>query len=147
MSAGQLALSSSTYGYDDNYKPICTAQIAGGGRIFDGGRDRVFEVVPAKSGTLTAAVGYELDGVTPTCSLNIFDPGCWAKIFYARSACASALATSEVACSYSFLSPVDPGTNQLVLSVVQGVPVYLVVDGYDGRYYSYGTFNLHLKLE
>ncbi len=103
----------------------------------------MFSVTPSKTGILTVMVGYEVDGVTPTCS-NLFAADCWALQLYARTTCATA--STEVACeagtiTNSFL----PET--LTIDVTAGSTYFIFVDGYDSGNYSYGPFNLILNLQ
>src|SRR5262249_11712066 len=73
-----LIIQDFTPGYADDYH---SASCAAGGI---GGLDRVYQVTPTQSGTLTATVGYETNGTDETCTVKGFsDPGCWDRVLYA----------------------------------------------------------------
>src|SRR6185437_12234846 len=83
----------STWGYADDYVGSCLA--AGNGATGSG--DRVFQLTPAKSGTMTATVGLKSDGITSACGTDLWGPECWSPMIYARSTCATA--STELACA------------------------------------------------
>lgn len=123
------------YGYADDAAGSCAIEM--------GGADRVYQLVPAVSGTLTASIGYEEDGATSICDVNVADPGCWPRVLYARSTCADP--ASEIACALDPLQPMAP--EEISIPVTAGTPVYLFVDGYDGQAYSHGPYNLIVDLQ
>jgi cysteine-rich repeat protein len=130
----------STWGYADDNVGSCL--VAGGGSA--GGVDRVFQLTPAKSGTLTVSVGYQADGVTSICGSNVWAPDCWAPMLYARSSCATA--STELACSTG--PATDPHVPQTIsFPVTVGMPYWIFVDGWDGFTYSTGPFNLVVQLQ
>ena len=123
------------YGYTDDHEGSCALQ--------PGGVDRVYQLVPQASGQLTVGVGFEPDGVTPSCEVDLEGPGCWPRVVYARTSCADA--ASEIACGLDQLQPMAPQTLQIPATA--GTPVFLFIDGFDGEDYSAGSFNLHLSLQ
>jgi hypothetical protein len=124
----------STYGFKDDYSGSCQGA--------SGGRDRVFQVTPAVSGTITVKIGYETDGVTSTCSANPQAPDCWAAVLYARTTCSNA--ASELACAAG-ISAVDIVPAAISFAAVANTPYWVIVDGYDGS--SYGPFTLEISLQ
>jgi hypothetical protein len=130
----------STYGFTDDYIGSCDT----GG---SGGRDRVFQITPAATGTMHVSVGYLTDGVTPSCpSTNPTGPFCWLPVIYARTACATA--STEVTCTQGVdatSGTAIPAT--LTFAVTANTPYWVIVDGFDGASYSYGPFNLIVNLQ
>jgi cysteine-rich repeat protein len=139
VSAGTTVLTAasgnSTYGFQDDYDGSCS--------YYPGGRDRVYRVVPAQSGTMTVSVGYEEDGKTSICDADLYDPRCWGYQLYVRSSCEDA--ASELGCAMDADWPVKP--ESLSFPVTAGSPYFVFVDGYDDGTYSTGVFNLVLSLE
>ena len=131
----------STYGFKDDYTASATCRAASGATT--GGLDRVFQLTPAASGTMTVSVGYEPDGTTVTCT-NMFAPGCWASVLYARSTCADA--TKEIACNVGTVTTAIAPSN-ISFDVKANTPYWVFVDGFDGMDYSYGPFNLIVNLK
>jgi len=139
----------STYGFKDDYYGSCGG---GKGAATDGGSangvsngaggvDRVFQVIPASTGTLTASVGYQADGVTSSCA-DVFAPDCIGLLIYARSTCNSG--STELGCKEN---PATFGPATISFPVTAGTPYFIFVDGYDSGNYSYGPFNLSLNLK
>jgi hypothetical protein len=124
-----------TFGYEDDADGSCAMQM--------GGDDRVYQLVPAADGMMTVSIGYEADGMTPTCDVGVTLPGCWPRVLYARSDCADPGA--EVACALDTLQPMAP--ESITFPVTAATPVFVFVDGYDVQDYSHGTYNLHLDLQ
>ena len=119
-------------GYTDDYIGSCNGDV--------GGADRVYQLTPAVTGTLTVKIGYEVDGVTPTCDATQLPPTCWDQAIYLRASCTDTL--TELDCSdINFATP-----EEVTAPVVAGVPIFLIVDGYDSSVYSMGTYNLRLEL-
>jgi hypothetical protein len=129
----------STYGYADDYTGSCTH--------YPGGRDRVFKLTPVGGTSMTVSVGYQADGVTSACVVTDPSPSdCWAHVVYARTTCTDT--TSEIAntCVDNFAG--DPTAPVAVtFPVTTGSSYYFFVDGYDDQNYSYGPFNLIVKLQ
>jgi hypothetical protein len=127
----------STYGYKDDYTGSC-----GFGGDGSGGRERVFQIKPTKSGMLKVSVGYKPDGTTPECS-DIYSMSCWDYVLYARTTCD--LTATELGCSDS-TDWFEPET--LTFPVVANVPVFVFVDGLDNDpVFSTGPFNLVINLQ
>lgn len=124
-----------TYGYADDHEGSCAEQ--------PGGVDRVYQLIPQADGMMTVSVGFEPDGITPSCDIAVESPGCWPKVVYARTSCPDA--ASEVACGLDPLMPMAPQTLQI--PVTSGASIFLFIDGYDAEAYSAGTFNLHVSLQ
>ncbi len=125
----------STYGYSDHNIGSCSQ--------FTGGLERIFQITPATTGTLSVRVGYEADDVTSTCAVSPTAPECWAHMLYARTTCATA--STELSCVESHSAPNVPST--LSFAVTAGTPYFVFVDGYNGQSYSYGPFNLFVTLQ
>jgi hypothetical protein len=123
-----------TYGFTDKYSYSCAAD--------PGGLDRVYQVVPGASGTLTASIGYEVDGTTSICTENIMASGCWAYALYARSTCNQQ--STELACALDQNDPLHP--ESINFMVTKGTPYFVFVDGYNDVD-SAGPFNLILNLK
>jgi hypothetical protein len=123
------------YGYADDADGSCETLM--------GGDDRVYQLVPAAAGTMTVRIGFEPDGVTTSCSVDVASPGCWPRVLYARSDCADP--TAEIACALDPLQPMAPAT--ISFPVTAGTPAFVFVDGYDDQDYSHGTYNLHIDLQ
>src|SRR5262249_33661682 len=119
---------------DDHFNKV------GGCPQTPGGRDRVFRLVPAASGAMTVKIGYEPDGMTHVCDVDLWGAGCWDMRLYARTDCADP--ATELDCSdIAFITP-----EAIHIDVTAGVPVYVFVDGYDGSIWSTGPFNLEIRL-
>jgi hypothetical protein len=111
-----------------------------------GGKDAVYHIVPASSGTLTATVGNDASGqsacvVCPNCP----DCGvCWAPVVYARKGACSGATATQVACQSdpTFASTVMTVT----VPVTAGEDVWLFVDGFTGDAFYAGTYILELTL-
>ena len=113
-----LLLSGSTDAYGDfEAHPSC------GGA---GGPDRVFRVVPTRTGTLRAAV-----------TSTSFD-----LLLYARQDDCSGPLAKDLGCDDKFLGSSEI---RLDLPVAEGAPLWLVVDGYKGG--EKGVFALSLSIE
>jgi len=125
----------STYGYSDHNVGSCSQ--------LTGGIERVFQMTPTITGTLSVSVGYEADDVTSTCAVSPTVPECWAHMLYSRTTCATA--TTEIACVESHSAPNVPST--LSFAVTAGTPYWIFVDGFNGASYSYGPFNLFVNLQ
>lgn len=124
-----------TYGFTDNHDGSCAWDV--------GGRDRIFQVTPSKSGMLTVSVGYETDGTTPTCTKDLFNAGCWDYVLYARTTCATD--TTELGCSNG-ANWSDP--EKLTFPVTANTPYFIFVDGNDpDPVISTGPFNLVVTLQ
>ena len=127
----------STYGFKDDYIGSCMDPTS------VGGPDRVFQITPTVSGTMTVSVGYKVDGTTAVCKKDINDPGCWGYALYARSTCGDD--NTEIDCSDDVDDFFAPET--IMFSVTANQPVFVFVDGYDAHPYSYGPFNLNINLQ
>jgi hypothetical protein len=137
-----MTMGMSTYGFKDDY--ITTKCQSGTNGAQVGGKDRVFQLVPAASGTITVKVGYDVDGTTDFCVANMFDPRCWISSLYARSTCADA--NTELACSVG-VNGGNIKANSISFPVVANTPYWVFVDGYDTMSYSYGPFNFIVQLQ
>lgn len=121
----------STIGYtDQNESNVC-------GNYF--GKERVYALTPQATGTMTVTVGLDELG-DPICAQNIYDPGCWDYVLYARTTCDSA--PTEIGCDDQWWD--TPET--LTFAVEADTPVYVFVDGFDASSWSQGPFNLHIEL-
>jgi nitrous oxidase accessory protein NosD len=123
-----------TIGFNNDFSGTCS--------IPPGGPDRVYQLTPQVSGTMTVSVGFGADGATPICDVDITDPGCWDRVLYVRTICTDDTAPAQLGCS-------DNGTlnvETLTFPVVAGTPYFVFVDGYDDQFYSSGIFNLVIKL-
>lgn len=128
----------STWGYQDNTVGSCLS--AGWGH--PGGPERVLQFTPAMSGTMEVDIGYAEDGVTPSCEDNLWALDCWAPMLYARSDCATP--STELDCQTGQNGVYGP--QSISFPVVQNVPVWVFVDGWDGSDFSSGPFNLVVSL-
>jgi hypothetical protein len=108
-----------------------------------GGPDRVYQVIPQITGTMTVSIGFEEDGVTPICASNIMDPGCWDRVIYARTTCGDESGATELDCADGGAADVET----ITFPVTADTPVFVFVDGYDDQYYSSGVFNLLFHLQ
>ncbi len=134
-------LTGNTTGYADDYTASATA-----GCSFapaSGGKDRVYEIVPAQNGTLTATIGYDVDCTTGICDTYTgIHPGCWDYVLYAQGPDVCSGGT-QLSCSDSSSST----TPEVVSFPVQtGLSYFLFVDGYGQWPGSYGPYNLCLSL-
>jgi hypothetical protein len=120
-----------TINYLDDYQGSCQSAT--------GGKDRVYRIVPATTGTMTVSIGFEADGTTVTCEVNPGLEGCWDYALHAQLTCG--VTATELDCSDL------AGPEVLSFPVVADTPYYVIVDGYDGETYSDGTFNLVLTLQ
>ncbi|MBN4059021.1 hypothetical protein JYT22_00035 [Endomicrobium sp. AH-315-J14] len=121
----------------DDYSPSC------GGEA--GGHDNVHWVLPLQGGTLTATVGLDDNGGDVCVQFGKDDPGCWDRVIYASTVCDEDTGVgAQIACNDSG----PPGAPETISFPVEaGTSYWIVVDGYDGQLYSYGTYKLRLKLE
>jgi hypothetical protein len=114
-----------------------------------GGLDRVFQITPAASGTLSVSVGYQTDGVTPACNqATEVGPDCWLPVLYARTTCDDAATEIASSCTLGInmtLVTAIPATTSF--AVTAHTPYWVFVDGFDDGDYSYGPFNLIVTLE
>jgi hypothetical protein len=123
----------STVGFNNDFSGSCS--------LPPGGADRVYQLTPQVSGTMTVSVGFGADGVTSICDVNITDPGCWDRVLYARTACTDA--ATELACSDVSATTVET----ITFPVTAGTPYFVFVDGFDDQSYSSGVFNLKITLQ
>lgn len=134
IAPGTAILSGTTYGYTNDFNaPPHT--------IPPGGPDRVYQVTPSASGTLTVSLGFDADGTTPTCNHGLTTPGCWDRVLYAESACGD----SSSLLGFADIGAID--VEEISFPVVAGTPYSIIVDGYDDQYYSTGPFNLLFRLQ
>jgi nitrous oxidase accessory protein NosD len=122
-----------TIGFNNDFSSKCS--------LPPGGPDRVYQIIPQITGTMTASVGFGPDGATPICAVDITDPGCWDRVLYARSTCGDA--ATELSCSDKGALDVET----ITFPVTANTPVFLFVDGYDNQSYSSGVFNLAITLQ
>ncbi len=128
-----------TVGYADDY----TAAATGGCTLgpMTGGRDRVYELIPFESGTITAKIGYEPDGVTDICLTNtMLDPGCWVYVLWAvgPSVCAGG---TQIACQVNVF---NASTISFPVQATQSY--FVIVDGFGPYPGYYGPYNLRVEL-
>lgn len=135
VTAGTTIVHGSTLGYGDDLRSPRAAE--------GGGPDRVYQIVPAITGTLSIALGLGPDGSTDVCAANVASPSCWDRALYARSSCEGELFADEL--GFSDQGALD--VEEISFPVTAEVPVFVVVDGYDGQFYSHGTFDLRVHLE
>ena len=135
----------STYGFTDNYIGSCSVSSASPP---NGGLDRVFQLTPAASGTLTVSVGYQTDGVTAACDpATQTGPDCWFSVLYARTTCATASSEVANACAVGADGTFNVVPAQISFPVLANTPYWVFVDGYDAQNYSYGPFNFIVSLQ
>lgn len=123
-----------TIGFNNDFSGTCS--------LPPGGPDRVYQLIPEVSGTLTASVGLNANGV-PICDLDFSDPGCWDRVLYARTGCDDASPAAELACSDKGALDVET----ITFPVTANTPVFVFVDGFDDQSYSSGVFNLVITLQ
>lgn len=119
----------STDGFIDDYSGSC--------EFAEGGVDRVFALTPAVTGMMTITIGADDDGNFICDTAPVGDPRCWDGMLYTRATCD--LEASELDCSNDLV-------NTNMVDVVQGVPVYVFVDGYDALPSSSGDFDMRIEL-
>ncbi len=126
------SISHSTLAYTDQLQPAADGASCVG--IPPGGKDRVFQIFVAESGTLQATV-------TNPCPNH---PACWDKVLYAfgptPAACGDAL--SQLACADA--GPSSPET--IGFPVQAGEEYYVVVDGNAASPGAEGPFELMITL-
>ncbi|MBI4703902.1 MAG: hypothetical protein HY744_22565 [Deltaproteobacteria bacterium] len=128
----------STVPYLDDY------QMKGCKGAVVGGKDRVYQLVAGATGTLTASIGYEADGLTETCvAKGTQDLGCWNRVLYVRTTCTDQ--DSEIACANT--GGVWSAVEKMSFPVVKGGVYSLVLDGYWSGAKNYGTYWLHINLQ
>jgi cysteine-rich repeat protein len=132
-----IAQGTSLYGFKDDYIGSCS--------LYSGGLDRVFQLTPMMTGTMKVSVGFEADGITESCAADMFAAKCMGHLIYARSVCTDATKEIPGSCIENGMDPSHSTT--MTLAVTSGVPVWVIVDGYDNQNYSYGPFNLHVSLQ
>jgi hypothetical protein len=132
-----------TYNAHDDYNGACNHNY--------GGRDHVFQITPAASGTLYLDTGYDEVGHAycnnPTCWMGAWDcpAGCWNRVLYTRSTCANA--ATETACDHDrYLTKYV--TADLSIPVTAGVPVFAFVDSLSDNEFGFcaGPYYLHARL-
>jgi cysteine-rich repeat protein len=139
--AGVTNLSSEDYttnGYTNDYQP------QGPGCFYGGptGADRVFQLMPQATGTLTVTIGLDDTGETMVCQSAPNSAECWDYSLYARTDCATA--GSQLACAD--VTGVNDGET-ISFPVTNGEEVFLFIDGFNGQWYGQGPFNLKLDLQ
>lgn len=135
LGAGTTILAGTTLGYADD--------LASPGGYAVGGRDHVYQVTPAISGILSVAIGLGADGETDLCGQEPSQGECWDRVLYVRTSCTDASFGGELAFSDQGAMDVE----HITVQVTAGVPVTLVVDGYDEDWYGEGPYHLRLDLE
>lgn len=128
---GANGIGNTTLGYSNESASTCT--------YAPGGPEKVYDLVPQMSGTLTVTVGRDANGITVTCDQDITNPFCWDYVLYARSTCNNPL--TELDCSDIGVSP-----ETISFPVTAGMHYFVFVDGFDDQYYSRGPFNLLMQL-
>ena len=111
-----------TWGYSDDYtSPSC------GPNVFDFGKDLVYNIIVGQPGTLSAKIGYGMDGVTDVCEVDgLSSPNCWDRVLYlvGPTVCETAPMTlgPQVACANAgvftpeeLTAPVQQGNYYLCL--------------------------------
>jgi hypothetical protein len=134
IGAGTTTVSGSTIGYAHDYQSPRAA--------VPGGPDRVYQVTPLISGTMTVTIGLAPDGITDVCAVDPSSGACWDRVLYARSSCEEETFAGEL--GYSDHGAYD--VEEISFAVTSGIPVFVVVDGYDDQFYSSGVFDLKFEL-
>lgn len=108
-----------------------------------GAPERVYQVVPAKTGMMTVMVGNDTGNMKSYCaeSNNMPTTTCWEYCLYVRTNCADA--TSEITCD----QPLPPTPATLTFPVTAATPYFVYVDGLTNDMYSYGSYNLYITLQ
>lgn len=122
-----------TAGFKDDYAGTCSSAT--------GGKDHVYTFVAPVTGTLQADVGKTAAG-DDACVVDPYGTGCFDRVLYVREGtCADG---TELGCSDD---PLDGAAIESVsVPVTAGQTYFVFVDGYDGAFYSYGTYVLNLKI-
>ena len=106
-----------------------------------GGKDRVYEVIAAESGTLTAMVGYDASGSINICATHtLIDPGCWDYVLWAvgPNQCAGG---TQIDCSDQVFMP-----EVISFPVEKASSYFVIVDGFAQYPGNFGPYNLRLEL-
>jgi cysteine-rich repeat protein len=125
-----------TTGFTDDYTGSCSLRT--------GGRDRVYHVIPERDGIMTVEIGREIDGVS-TCQVDPMGAACWDRVLYVRRSCASEDGADELACSDHLEDGTAP--ERVTLEVTAGTSYWVIVDGFDEAFYSWGPYRLEMSLE
>lgn len=122
-----------TTGFTDNYAPATCATLGAMGP------DRVYQLIPEISGMMTVKIGYDVDGVTPSCDQDPESPSCFDRILYVRTTCGDS--TSEIACANT--AAYSP--ESITFPVTELMQYYVFVDGASAA--SFGTYTLSVTLQ
>lgn len=128
---GVTVVNQHTTGFTDNYSSTgCPAK--------PGGPDRVYQIVPEVSGTMTVSVGYDEDGMTSVCDKDAQGVGCFNRVLYVRTTCSDE--GTEITCSDA--GPLSP--ESVTFEVTEFNQYYVIVDGASAE--DFGQFNLFISL-
>jgi hypothetical protein len=134
IGAGTSIIHGSSIGYTDDYLSPHAAVA--------GGPDRVYQLTPLFTGTMTVTIGLGADGSTDVCDADPTSGACWDRALYARSTCLDETFAAELGFSDQGAYDVE----EISFAVTAGEPVFVVVDGYDDQFYSSGVFDLKVDL-
>ncbi len=132
-------------GFPQTYSGSCSQK---GSCPMCSGPSRVYQMVPAVSGTVTVSIGYEADGVTTSCNADMNSAACWDMTLFARTSCGDS--STEIPTSGSTIGcsdPADPNAAIVSFPVVGGTSYYVFVAGYDNGQYGSGPYNLFVTLK
>ena len=120
-----------------------------------GGPDRVYEIEPDTSGTMTIKLGFEADGVTPSCVADPNGAYCWDHVLHVRHAdgmqgqatCSDI--SNEVACDATVTAPAY--THTVTFPVTANEKYYVFIDSYwnggGTPAFASGPYFLHVNLQ
>jgi hypothetical protein len=114
------------------------------------GPSRVYNLVPAVSGTMTVDIGYDTTHTNTVCTDDPNSVGCWDMVLFARTACAdgtSEIATPDGGTTTGCSDPVFPDAAVIKFPVTAGTSYYVFVVGYDQGTFGSGPYNLFVTLQ
>jgi len=131
-----------------------------------GGPDKVFQLQPTASGTMTIRLGYDAAGTTAECDIDFGGPACWDRVLHVRHS-EGALGpticrggedisdtdpanwippTNQIACDI-YGNAANGYTQEVTFDVENGETYYVFISGYyQPSVYNSGPYNLHIDL-
>jgi cysteine-rich repeat protein len=153
ITTGQtLTFQSSSAPYQHNYAPKAMGQ-CGSYAAASMAQDRVYQVKAKADGMVTAKIGYVDMGSGPVslCDATPLDPGCWQYTLYALDAVNPDTCGATCTCNTGAqLACSDQGIFQpqtISFAVKKDHSYFIVVDGDDSIFPSFGPFNLTVSLQ